>query len=260
MIFLANRQSRSQPCRTAFTLVELLTVLGIVAVLAAITFAVFSKVQTNAMKADSLAKMRAIGQAFVTYTSEHNGQMPREDVSGKDDWQAASDPEADEVWYNALPLLAGDPSVADYRRNPRDFYRDDNILYLRAAEYPSDDSKFQEPLFAYAMNSRLQRKDDDGVKDAGRIVEVTQPAKTVVFLESGLEGEPLAVEGISDYDGSPKGNPRDFVTRYGKTGILIFFDGHAELVRARELMDAAGNIPVPQTQYIWTLDPNDDPN
>jgi len=246
--------------RLAFTLVELLTVVGIVGVLAAISMVVYNKVQANAMKVDSLAKMRSIGAAFVTYTNDHDGQLPREDVSGKDDWRAASEPDAENAWYNVLPRIAGDRGVADYGDNPRSFYRDDNVLYLRAANYPGDDSKYREPLFAYAMNSRLQRKDNEGRKEAGRMVEVVQPSKTVVFLESGIDGESPAVEGISDYDGSPKGNPRDFVTRYGKTGILIFFDGHSEMVRARAIMNDAGNIPVPQTPYIWTLDPNEDPN
>ncbi len=242
------------------TLLELLVSIGVVVILAAISYPVISKLRQNSLKTDSMAKMRQIGTAFVIYTSENNGLMPMEDAPGKDDWHLVTQPEAEDAWYNALPPLAGGRPVAEYATSPEEFFHKDNLLYLQAAKYPRGTELIAEPRFAFAMNSRLQRRDDTGVKEAGKLQYVVDPSRTVVFLESGLEPEDRPVKGVSKFDGSPKANPKDFVTRYGRHGLLIFFDGHVELVTVDDIMTPTGLIPVPQEDFIWTVDPRDDPN
>jgi hypothetical protein len=242
------------------TLLELLVAIGVVVILAAIAFPVVSKIRQNGLKTNSLEKMRQIGTAFILYTSENNGHLPMEDAPGKDDWHLVTQPEARDTWYNALPPLAGGRAVADYASTPERFFEKENVLYLQAAKYPRGPKLIAEPRFAFAMNSRLQRRDEDGIKRPGRLQNVVEPSRTIAFLESGLDGEDPAREGISRFDGSPKANPKDFVTRYGRQGLLIFLDGHVELVSVEEIMTPTGLIPTPQEEYIWTMDPQDDPN
>jgi hypothetical protein len=110
------------------------------------------------------------------------------------------------------------------------------------------------------MNSRLQRKDDDGVKKQGRFDQIQEPAKTVVLLERGLPGDKKTVPSQRGFDGSPKANPRAFAARHNQKGCLIFADGHAELHAASDLLNPGGGIVVPQTRILWTLNPDDDPN
>ena len=59
-----------------FTLVELLTVIAIIGVLAAILIPVVGKVRENAQRASDLANIRSIGQAALVYAQEHNGNLP----------------------------------------------------------------------------------------------------------------------------------------------------------------------------------------
>ncbi len=61
-----------------FTLVEILTVLAIVAVLAALAFPVILKMQERARIAKSTSNLRAISQAALLMAAENNGSLPYE--------------------------------------------------------------------------------------------------------------------------------------------------------------------------------------
>ena len=69
--------SRSRiPTRRAFTLVELLVVLGLVALLLTLLLPVVGKVQAAANSAACLSNLRQMGIAWVSYTTESRGHLP----------------------------------------------------------------------------------------------------------------------------------------------------------------------------------------
>lgn len=70
---------RAVPARhaqKAFTLVELLVVLGIVALLVALLFPAFSKARRQAAQVTCLSNLRQLGIALVLYTNENRGRFP----------------------------------------------------------------------------------------------------------------------------------------------------------------------------------------
>jgi hypothetical protein len=75
--------------------------------------------------------------------------------------------------------------VDQYASNPQAFYSKENILFLPGARYPEPDIKLARPLFAIAINTKLQRKERKPVK----LAQITHPARTVLFLEQGLPKE-----------------------------------------------------------------------
>lgn len=239
---------------------EMLVVVAILVVLLALAVPAYSHFLTRAYQATALANLRNLGAAFATYTSQNDGRFPLEDAPGPDSWSAALKPDNEKVWYNALPHLLGQKSVGDYAAEPRNFYTKTNLLYLPGAKYPAPENRLERPLFAVAMNSRLQRKDKSGVKSDHRESQVVQPSNTVLFFEQGLKGEKKAYGAQGAYDGAPKGTARSFAARYNGRGVVCFLDGHAALYEASDLLTPSGTLPFPPTDVIWTLDPAADPN
>ncbi len=60
----------------AFTIVELLVVIALVAVLAGLGLTALPAVQQRADRADALAKTRTMGQAVLSYATDHAGKLP----------------------------------------------------------------------------------------------------------------------------------------------------------------------------------------
>jgi len=246
--------------RPGFTLMELIVVVAVIVVLAAIGFTVAQNAREEAELVQATQKMKNIGEAFVAYTADSGGILPLEDAVGLDDWETARKPENAEVWYNVLPLSLGFPAVADLADKPEEFYDESYPLSLRGVRYPKGAKKFRRPYFAFAINSRLQRRDENGNKEPGTLAAIVDHGRTVAFLERGLPSDRKVSRAQRGFTGGAKANPRAFAARHNKKGVLIFIDGHAEVRGVYELIERNGRIIYPQQRVIWTPDPEEDPN
>lgn len=245
---------------SGWTLVETLITVAIIAVLAAIAIPVTTSMKKRAYRAGAVQKLKSLGTAFVSYTADSGGELPWEDAPGTDDWQAVADPANAKAWYNALPELMSAPALGSLADAPQRMYDDSYPLYLPGAPYPKSNKKLGKPYFAMAMNSRLQRKDDAGVKIRGTLASILAPQRTVVFLERGMPGDKKTNPGQRGFDAGAKANPRAFAARWNGKGLVIFADGHVEMYAVSDLIGNGGQIKVPQTDVVWTRDPDEDPN
>ena len=66
---------RSVICRSAFTLVELLVVIGITALLIAILLPVLTAAREHAARAKCLSKLRQLTMAWLMYANEHQSRL-----------------------------------------------------------------------------------------------------------------------------------------------------------------------------------------
>jgi type II secretory pathway pseudopilin PulG len=246
---------------------EILVVIAIILVLAAIAFPVLSEIQRRANKQVALRNMNQLGAAAGTYTAENSNTLPAEDAKGTDTWGAAANPENANAWYNVLPRRLGNKGVDQYASNPQAFYSKENILYLPGALYPETDKKLARPMFAIAINTKLQRRETDekgekGEKPPAKLSQITHPARTVLFLEQGLPNEKKAMAQQSKYDGSPKGSAKSFVARYGNVGVVTFVDGHAETIDGTDILEENGQFkfPLQPGDIIWCKTPEENPN
>jgi prepilin-type N-terminal cleavage/methylation domain-containing protein/prepilin-type processing-associated H-X9-DG protein len=151
--------------KTAFTLVELLVVIGIIAILVAILLPTLSRARENANRIACMSNLRQVANAFFMYTGENTGWFPCVAVFGNGlgygagvapdgfppDWIGW--PEDWVVWRNKQP---GDPlqgSIAKYLGNPSS----GKVMIC-----PSDDPTWRKIAngvgyypYSYAMNSYL---------------------------------------------------------------------------------------------------------
>ena len=249
---------------SAFTLIELLIVISIVAVLAGILLPVYNAVQLSARRTQSLNNMRQFGTALISYCGDNNGQLPTEG-SATPSWGSSGGtlaPTEATAWYNVLPhTYASSQGVADYTTaTAASFYSKGSLFYVPAAKYPA--SKLSSPQFAMNFCSKLYGAIPATNASFVRLPNFQAPAETVVFQESGLPGETV-IRGQGAYMNQSESYASGSVARYGGNTVLTFADGHANLAAGTDIVAPNGKSYMPQIsqnggKVYWTMDPTKD--
>ena len=108
---------RFPPKPPAFTLVELLVVIAVIAILAGLLLPALSKARARAMEAKCAANLRSWGQAFYLYAADYNGYLPHTDDEGRNDppfTYDANHPEHECCYIDVLPPYMGQRPWRDY--------------------------------------------------------------------------------------------------------------------------------------------------
>lgn len=246
--------SRHRPA--AFTLVELLVVIGIVAVLIAILLPTLGKARREANRAFCLNNIRNMQIAQMQYANDNNGYLVRAGLA-----HDGIDPNEPVAWINTLQrYYRGSGDESDTRQSPAIVVRcpsDDSPHWAGGAPVPgSNPPEFRRT--SYGINPFL----DDELCPWGpgqvafprppggwyaKITRIRRPASTVQFVEMPYTGRYAAsdhfhVENLAGNNvpvvaagqlqtNAHGGRARSWqaVANYG------FLDGHAESLRFSEV-------------------------
>ncbi|HTL29920.1 MAG TPA: type II secretion system protein [Tepidisphaeraceae bacterium] len=97
---------RQCPHKRGFTLVELLVVIGIIAVLISMLLPALTKVRQQAESTQCLSQLRSIGQVLYIYANQNHGYLPMQTLDNVDKFSVV------------CALVPGLPASANVRYNP----------------------------------------------------------------------------------------------------------------------------------------------
>ncbi len=260
---------------------EVIVVAAIIIVIAVIGSTVWQATKHKANRAAALQKCNSLGNALTAYISQHDTMLPKEEPdSGQSGWEAATRPDADDAWFNALPRIAGGKGTGDYAKesNYKAFYARESLLCFQGTHYPK--VSMRKPYYSIAFNTKLHRKEpkdaagkDAPAKDAGskekarvKMAQISNPSRTVALLEHGMKGEKRPIEGMKSYSGDDcKANAKQFVARWNERGMIVFLDGHVEPIKASQILDNSAGVrikwaPAEADSILWCPSDKEDPN
>jgi prepilin-type N-terminal cleavage/methylation domain-containing protein/prepilin-type processing-associated H-X9-DG protein len=233
--------SSMKRCQNGFTLMELLVVIGIIALLAALMVPAFSSARDHARQTHCISNERQLSMAFSNYATDWDGTLPR--------------------WWT--PDGGPATSTLGLRAGQRD-WAVDTLPYVQNEKLYVCPSK---PLLlrGYGINLWLATRDGFDVS------AIKLPWKTAMFAEISGGHPPKSIYDFVDRS-APEGYlaPNDdsrfqFDPRHRDGAIIAFADGHVKWVPSNrytrwpanagkyldlsDISPAAGGTPV--GTYWW---------
>lgn len=258
--------------RTGFTLVELLLVIAITAILAALISTAVARGKSASQRLECMNKLRQWGLGAQYYAEDHDDKLPQEAVfDGINTWEMTTFSVCKEVWYNSMPRSLRITSAAEYSRTPssqRRFYGRGSFFHCPAAKFAPVSATY--PNFSLAMNSKLMMDFESaagmGMESVGfrslKMSQIMVPTKTALFLDAGVAGEGKASEFQPFYTGQPKASASEFSARHNGSGNILFAAGNVATFKTRDVVDLDPNSPrrgsgiFPPSEVIWRHDPS----
>lgn len=223
--------------RPAFTLIEILIVVAIMAILAAILFPVFSRARENARRASCQSNLRQIGLGMLQYTQDYDERLPRND-SGSDlgTWVDVLQPylKSEQIF-----LCPSDSTPYQMSAAGGSGRRTSYALNQIYSDNPSE-NLFEANDVGAAPTSLAAIEDVSGtigVGDSQSYYQVYLSASTATIAVA------LGANPPTFGNGARSGQ---FVGRHFGGGNFLFLDGHVKFQRLEKLvvLNSAGKFPL----------------
>jgi len=238
--------------RAAFTLVEMLIVISIIGLLAALLFPVFARVRESARATSCSSNLRQLGLAFAQYTQDYGNRYPGTGAYQK--WGSPSawvggttdKPIADITDQKPIPDAANASGTGFYSASVE---KGSLFPYAKSAAIyvcPSNADGAVKKL-TYSMNCAI------GLMGSVRIVT---PAEIVLLVDEEKANDGFFYATDNTASGAV-GNSTDSLTvKHNGGGNLLFCDGHVKHynIDSLPLVDNATNPQAATIKYRTTGD------
>lgn len=217
-----------------FTLVELLVVIGIIGILAAILIPVISNVRMNAFRAQSASNLRQLHAACSLYSSDNNMRLPNAFIAANEQ----TGREQSGWWHQ---LVDGNYMGQGEGGNHPRFHK---VLGspVQRNQVPEVTKDRTPPVYCtYGMNGPLSMIGKDAIEGI-RTHQIISPAKTL-FISEGHLAEGANWFGIGVGPNQLPNNTAGLVS-------LIYVDGHVGQIPEEEFPKAIGKKGS-DSWYFW---------
>jgi prepilin-type N-terminal cleavage/methylation domain-containing protein/prepilin-type processing-associated H-X9-DG protein len=223
--------------RRAFTLLELLTVISVIAILAAMLLPALSHARTSAQSIPCLNNLKQWGLATRLYITDNSDLLPREGLPNPQE-SAGELNSTNKAWYLQLPDAIGLPP---YRTRPwrtnASIVPSGTTWLCPANSRRCDASAKKNNLFHYCLNEGF-----DGVGAADK-------------MDSKLSsyGNASAIIWLFDSKNLPAIGVENFVhtNLHGRGANISFMDGHAAHFRISAYRNSIGKPITNNAELIW---------
>jgi prepilin-type processing-associated H-X9-DG protein/prepilin-type N-terminal cleavage/methylation domain-containing protein len=221
--------------RGAFTLVELLVVIGIIALLISILLPALSKARQQGTMIKCISNLRSLQTAVNFYANEHKQYVPAVNWGA----QTTVNGQVYAGWLYPCAYQASKPTPKLTVEQMQD-----GVLwpYLKTAEVyrcpghsPDLSLGYTDSVTSYLMNGAVNGWDKTvgGVKVTPKLYRTTQyrATESVCFYEADERGNPFndgsswPYESFEKTDATSKGG---YTSRHGRYATVAYLDGHAE--------------------------------
>ena len=209
----------------AFTLVELLVVVAIIGILAALAFAPAKKMISRAQGVACMSNLKQISAGLVAYAADNDGKLP----------PAANLASPSGQWYNVLePYIGGGNLSWNSTARPK-------WQQCPSQRFP----KMSALTVGYGWNYENFGHDDwDGPGQANggafsRMAQVPRPARTIIIGDSCDSTDPA-----DDFRHRYIYSSASFLwaQRHDGRGNYLFLDGHVESLTPAQLLSAKPSL------------------
>jgi prepilin-type N-terminal cleavage/methylation domain-containing protein len=221
--------TKSSPCVRAFTLVELLVTIAIIAILAALLLPVISKGKTKASQAECTGNLRQWGLAYRMYADDNEDFLPRRGQGV----QVLTRIDRPDDWFNSLPFYFGSVSFQMMvSNNVKPAPHSMSVFICPSAEDPGATY-----FLPYGMNMNLSPWN---LSVATKYADVVQPDTVVAMTDAP---GPYA----STY---PSAQPYSPVARHGSRINVLFLAGEVQSFAGSYIGCGTGDPGRPDVRWV----------
>jgi prepilin-type N-terminal cleavage/methylation domain-containing protein/prepilin-type processing-associated H-X9-DG protein len=220
----------------AFTLVELLVAIGVIAILAALVLSAFSRTRATTQAITCRNNLRQWGTATHLYAADHDDLLPSEGKSAPLETDLA-DPDY-RAWYVQLPEQMNLPRYRDmpWRTNWA-IHPENSIWICPANSRRCDASPKTNNLFHYCLNDHVNGTGTDN--HPMRMANIRQPSQVVWLFDNGKLAAVAQQNNVHS-------------NLHNRGAQFVFVDGHVARFRNKEYWNfTTGTGITNNPELVW---------